>query len=187
MLFGWERNWIEKEFILISIRTHKYFTITFNIFRWVIYVQYIWADSSVYFLSVLLWLRQYQSSEAASQVLTHHLFTGWLQVKIMKAQKISFQVNTREICIYILPILWVFLQIILSSTVNINKNFEYDTLVPWLGDCLFLKKGTFLWVEDCKVPGFTSVLVFTLALYICVNIWIFNSDFYDLHTVFQVY
>jgi hypothetical protein len=36
-----------------------------------------------------------------------------------------------------------FLQIILTSTVNINKSVGYEAFVPWLGDCLFFKRGNF--------------------------------------------
>jgi hypothetical protein len=79
-----------------------------------------------------------------------------------------------------------FLQIILSSTVNINKSVEYEAFVSWLGDCLFFKRGNVLWVEDCKILGLTTVLVFTLALYICVYLWIFNLVFWDLHTIFPI-
>jgi len=54
----------------------------------------------------------------------------------------------------------LFLQVILTSTVNINKSVEYEAFVQWLGDCLFFKRGNLLWVEYCKIPGFTSVFVF---------------------------
>ena len=59
-----------------------------------------------------------------------------------------------------------FLQIILTSTVNINKGAQVEAFIPWLGNGLFLKRGNLLLVEGCIILVFTSAFVFTYALYI---------------------
>jgi hypothetical protein len=85
------------------------------------------------------------------------------------------------------PILWVLFQIILTSTVHVNKGAQHEAYIPWLGDGLLLKRGNLLWLEDCIILVFTSACVFTYALYICVYLWIFNSVFYDLHKIVPIY
>ena len=79
-----------------------------------------------------------------------------------------------------------FLQIILSSTVHINKGDQHEAFIPWLGDGLLLKRGNLLWLENCVILVFTSAFIFTLTLYICMHLWVFNSVFYDLHNIFQI-
>jgi hypothetical protein len=65
----------------------------------------------------------------------------------MEAQEISVQVQTTEIRTQnIFPVVWgFFLQIILSSTVNVNKNAEHEALAPWLGDGIYFKRGKVSW------------------------------------------
>ena len=80
-----------------------------------------------------------------------------------------------------------FLQIILTSTVHINKGAQLEAFIPWLGNGLFLKRGNLLWLEGCIILVFTSIFVFIYALYICMYLWILNWVFYSFQKMFSIY